>query len=129
MDMSGQSVELHLRTDANNLVTTASSTHLPEQHETMHMIQMRRKETCSGQIDDFAHIRTQLCLIDCLTKQSATSDEIRRAVRTGTLIEVDYHPTFRMLMQHKAFLVAWVERNLTPCKEPSSFFGINLFAS
>ena len=36
MDMSGQSVEVHLRTDANNLVTTASSTHLPEQRDHPH---------------------------------------------------------------------------------------------
>ena len=29
-DISGQTAEIHMRTDANNLVTTASTTHLPE---------------------------------------------------------------------------------------------------
>ena len=29
MDVSAQAAELHMRTDANNLVTTASTTHLP----------------------------------------------------------------------------------------------------
>ena len=31
-------------THANNLVSTASTTHSPEQQETIHMIQMLRKE-------------------------------------------------------------------------------------
>ena len=31
MDMTAQPIEVHLRTDANNLVTTAASTRLPEQ--------------------------------------------------------------------------------------------------
>ena len=30
MDMTAQPIEVHLCTDANNLVTTAASTHLPE---------------------------------------------------------------------------------------------------
>ena len=38
--------EIHMRTDANNLVSTASTTHSPEQQETIHMIQMLRKEAC-----------------------------------------------------------------------------------
>ena len=42
-----------MRTDADNLVTTASTTHVPEQQETIHMIQMLRKEACSGSIADF----------------------------------------------------------------------------
>ena len=60
MDISSACAEVHLRTDANNLVTTASSTHLPEQKETIHMIQMLRKEACSGSIEDLAHVRTEL---------------------------------------------------------------------
>ena len=39
-DITGLSSEIHIRTDANNLVTTASTTHVPEQQETIHMIQM-----------------------------------------------------------------------------------------
>eukprot|EP00974_Lingulodinium_polyedra_P078176 7570126-Lingulodinium_polyedra.AAC.1 len=40
MDISGDVAPLHLRIDANNLVSTAATTHLPEQKETIHMIQM-----------------------------------------------------------------------------------------
>ena len=43
-DITGLSSEIHMRTDANNLVTTASTTHVPERQETIHMIQMLRKE-------------------------------------------------------------------------------------
>ena len=55
----------------NNLVTTASTTHLPEQKETIHMIQMLRKESCSGSLDDLAHVVSADCLADALTKLSA----------------------------------------------------------
>ena len=41
-DITGFSSEIRMRTDANNLVTTASTSHVPEQHETIHMIQMLR---------------------------------------------------------------------------------------
>ena len=37
--ISGLDAEIHMRTDANNLVSTASTTHSPEQQETIHMIQ------------------------------------------------------------------------------------------
>ena len=37
-DLSGENAELHLRTDANNLVTTAKTTHQPEKKETSHLI-------------------------------------------------------------------------------------------
>ena len=70
MDMTAQPIEVHLRTDANNLVTTAASTRLPEQKETIHMIQMLRQEACSGQMHDLAHVLTQYCLADPLTKKS-----------------------------------------------------------
>ena len=44
-DVSGEIVPIHIRTDANNLVTTAKTTHLPEQKETHHLIQMLRHES------------------------------------------------------------------------------------
>ena len=69
MDISGEAAEIDMRTDANNLVTTAGATHLPEQKETIHMIQMLRKELCSGGMDHLAHVTTENCLSDCLTKQ------------------------------------------------------------
>lgn len=37
-DITGISSEIHMKIDANNLVTTASTTHIPEQQETIHMI-------------------------------------------------------------------------------------------
>ena len=88
-----------MRTDANNLVTTASTTHVPEQQETIHMIQMLRKAACPGSIADLSHIRTQWCA-DCLTKKSANPQALIDAVRQGILKEVDAH--FRTLVEHKA---------------------------
>ena len=58
MDISGEVANLHMRTDAKNLVTTARTIHLPEQKENIHIISMFRKEACSGSIHDFAHIPT-----------------------------------------------------------------------
>ena len=88
-DITGLSSEIHMRTDANNLVTTASTTHVPEQQETIHMMQMLRKEACSGSTADLSHIRTQWCLADCLTKKSANPQNLIDAVRQGVLKEVD----------------------------------------
>ena len=103
MDMSGEVAEIHMRTDATNLVTTARTIFL-EQKETIHMITMLRKEACSGSIHDLAHISTQNCLADCLTKSSAKAVNSITAVKTVRLLEVDVHPNFRTLMEHKAFL-------------------------
>ena len=61
MDMSGEVADIHMRTDAKNLVTTARTIHLLEQTETIHKISMLRKIACSGSIHDFAHISTQNC--------------------------------------------------------------------
>ena len=70
IDISGEVANLHMRTDAKNLVTTARTIHLPEQ-KIIHMITVFRKETCSGSIHDLAHIPNQSCLADCLTKPSS----------------------------------------------------------
>jgi len=66
MDISAARVAIHMRTDANNLVTTASTSRLPEQKDTIHMIHMLRKESCSGQIEDLAHVSLADCLSDSL---------------------------------------------------------------
>ena len=66
-----------MRTDEKNLVTTARTIHLPEQKETIRMISMLRKEACSGSIHDLAHIPTQNCSADCLTKASAKADNLK----------------------------------------------------
>ena len=106
-DISGTEVPIHIRTDANNLVTTATSTHLPEQRETIHMIQMLRKESLSGAIEDLAHVRSHVCLGDALTKASAKPDALKSAVDTGVLVDVDMHPSVRTLTRHRAFLMEW----------------------
>ena len=85
MDMTGTVAEVHMRTDANNLVTTASTTHLPEQQETIHMINQLRTEAQSGAIDDLAHVVSLDCLADCLTKHSAKPDFLVKSVATGIL--------------------------------------------
>jgi len=92
-----------MRTDANNLVTTARTTHLPEQKETIHLVTMLRKEAQTGKIDDLAHIRTESCLADCLTKNMKPTNLVT-AVQSGILPEVDFHPPFRELLKHKAYL-------------------------
>ena len=47
------------------------------------MISMLRKEACSGSIHDLAHVPTQNCLADCLTKASAKADNLITAVKLG----------------------------------------------
>ena len=79
------------------------------------MIQMLRKEACSGAIDDLAHVRTETCLSDCLTKQSAKPDALIRAVETGLLPSIDTHPAFRSLLKHRAFMVAWLKVEMPHC--------------
>ena len=60
MDMSGEVAEIHMRTDAMNLVTTARTILFPEQKETVHMIAMLRKEACAESIHDLALISTEI---------------------------------------------------------------------
>jgi hypothetical protein len=110
--ISGQLAEIHLRTDANNLVATAKTTHLPEQKETIHMLSMLRKEACSGGLDDLAHLPTEHCLSDCMTKHTAKANNIIQAVATGTLQATDIHPPFRKLLQHRAYCTEWVLQHL-----------------
>ena len=125
---------IHMRTDANNLVTTAKTTHLPEQKETIHMIAQLRTQACSGDIHDLAHVATEDCLADCLTKRSAKPDNLVRAVQTGVLKNIDKHPPFRDIVQHKAFFISlsltmepvswcvnWIESD--NCTEESEFLN------
>ena len=107
MDISGEVANLYRRTDAKNLATTARTIHLLEQKETIHMISVLREEACSGSIHDLAHIPTLNCLADYLTKASAKAVNLITAVKKGRLRDVDIHPNFRTLMEHKAFLSTW----------------------
>ena len=127
MDLSGCAVEIHMRTDANNLVTTASTTHLPEQKETIHMIQMLRKESSSGSIDDLAHVRTHHCLSDCLTKNSAKPEALQKAVSSGVLQAIDEHPPFRTLLKHKAYLASWLARHVKEASFVETFLAVPVF--
>ena len=71
MDLSDEVAKIHMRPDARNLETTARTIQLPGRKETIHSISMLRKEAFSGSIHDLAHIPSQNCLADCLTKASA----------------------------------------------------------
>jgi hypothetical protein len=126
MDVSAQSAELHMRTDANNLVTTAKTTHLPEQKETIHMITQLRKEATSGAIQDLAHVRTADMMADCLTKASANPNALLQAITTGILPQVDTHPSFRRLLQHKAYFMTWLCKTISKSRDIVSFLGEDL---
>ena len=78
------------------------------------MIQMLRKESCSGGIDDLSHVKSEDCLSDCLTKHTAKPDNLIKAVETGILPNVDTHPLFRKLLQHRAYLSQWVGNAVCP---------------
>ena len=73
MDISGEVANIHMRTDAKNLVSTARTIHLPEQKETVHMIS----------IHDLAHVQTPNCLADCLSesRQLDYSGENKEMIR------------------------------------------------
>ena len=83
--ISGKLADAQIRTDANNLVGTASTTRQPEQKEAMHLIQMIRQESNSGQMHDLAHVRSENCLADCLRKSSAKAGELIKFIMTGIL--------------------------------------------
>ena len=67
------------------------------------MIQMLRQEACSGQMHDLAHVLTQYCLADPLTKKSVSPSLLISTVQTGVLREVDTHPL--STVQHKSLKI------------------------
>ena len=86
MDINAACVAIHMRSDANNLVTTASTTRLREQKETIRMIHnMLREEACSGHIEDLAHVLSADCLSDYLTNASAKPNALVNCVSTRVL--------------------------------------------
>ena len=123
VDVSGDILPIHIRTDANNLVTTAQTTHLPEQKETHHLIQMLRHESNTGQLEDLAHIASEYCLADPLTKSTAKPDQLVKSIETGILEQVDNHPPFRTLLKHKAFVVEWMMDHINEPHKAMTFFG------
>ena len=87
---------------------------------------MLRKESNSGALDDLAHVSSRFCLADPLTKASALADELVKAVNTGILPEVDIHPPFRELLQHKAFLIEWLIVNIENVATAVAFLGTDI---
>ena len=71
------------------------------------MIQVLRKETCSGQTEDLAQLVSADCLSDGLTKASAKPDALVKAVATGVLKNIDLHPPFRSLFVKKTKLILY----------------------
>ena len=78
-------------------------------------------------------------MADCLTKSSAKSDALTKAVNTGYLPNVDKHPPFRELMRgkHKAYasirdsdfectdeLISWLVSNIDRSNEVLTFFTV-----
>ena len=106
------------------------------------MINQMRTEACSGAIDDMAHVVTQDCLADCLTKANAKPDNLLKAVNTSVLPNLDKHPPFRKLMQHrhKAYgmteyeqdlwrlrenmFIAWIATYMTEANTQTLFWGL-----
>ena len=85
------------------------------------MIPMLRKEASSGNIHDLAHIPTQNCFADCLTKASAKADNLIKVVKIGRLLDVGILPNFRTPTAHKAFLYTWC-RTCMHTREKDIFF-------
>ena len=124
MDLSSEAAEIHMRTDAKNLLTTARTIHLLEQKETVHMISGLRKKACSRSIHDLAHITIESCLADCLTKSSATADNLITLLNTGRLLEVDVHPNFRTLIwSTRPSCLHGVEHSCTQGRKNVSFLN------
>ena len=126
MDLTGEIADVHIRTDAKNLVTTAQTTHLPEQKETMHMIQMLRHDACSGQIDDLAHVESEDMMADCLTKSNCPNTKyLIDAVNTSWLPRCDKQMPFREMMEgkHKAFFMKSISSCIPRAPQVYTFLG------
>ena len=92
------------------------------------MIQMLRKESVSGRIDDLAHVVSADCLSDCLTKHSAKPDALIKAIETGYLKNIDTHPPFRTLLKHKAFFLGkWIAGYLEKPLEIVTFLAEDVY--
>ena len=121
VDVAGEIIPIHMRTDANNLVTTAQTTHSPERKETHLLVQMLRHESKSGQLDDLSHIASEYCLADPLTKSSTKPDQPVKSIDTGVLENVDVHPPFRSSLKQKAFLSQWVADYMQDARQALTF--------
>ena len=88
-DISGSDACIHMSTDTTHLVRTASTTHVPEQQETIHMFR------CTGK--KLAQVLLLICRMsalsvvsaDCLTKTSANCKNRVDSVMGGDIKEID----------------------------------------
>ena len=98
------------------------------------MINQIRYESCSGAIDDLAHVVSIDCLSDCLIKAPARADYLLKTVNTSFLPNCDKHPPFRELMRnrHKAYpsfectdeLISWLCSNISHASDVSTFLSV-----
>ena len=112
MDISSEVADVHMRTDAKNLVTTARTIHLPE-----------RKEACSRSIHVLAHVPTQNRSARCLTKVSAKAENLITAIKSVRLSDVDIQPNFRALMEHMTLLSTWCRTLMHTREKKFSFLN------
>ena len=69
---------------------------------------------------DLAHVRSEDCLADSLTKHSAKAGELIKAVLTSNLLNVDAHP---------ASLVEWLAHNTKHGPDIIAFAGVGIAES
>ena len=82
MGIPDEVANIHMRTDAKNVVTTRRTIYLPEQKGNHPHVSMLRKEACSGSSHDLVHIPTPIT-----------------SVQTRKLLDVDSHPDLRTHME------------------------------
>ena len=96
------------------------------------MINQLRHESCSGSIDDIAHVTTTEQMADVFTKEKAPVEYLMKAVQSGVLPNCDKHMPFREMMKskHKAFFASWLVHNLSHdvLVTAESFLGIPVAA-
>ena len=85
-----------------------------------------------------AHVVSEDCLSDCLTKASAIPQALIKAVDTGYLPNIDKHPPFREMMKHKhkAYsttrdysectdeLISWLAHNVEHVDDVLTFMAV-----
>ena len=62
-------------------------------------------------------------LLDCLTKNSAKPDKLIKALEAGVLTQVDKHPPFRPMLQHRTYAATWLQANTVGDLSTNMFLG------
>ena len=92
------------------LVTTARTTHLPELKETIHMIFLCKRKPVQEVFMILLTFQHKIVWQFVWQKSSAKVDNLFTPVKTWKLLEVDVHPNFRTLMEHKDCLSTWCKQ-------------------